>query len=258
MTMSLPLTWVFAVMGKVMKLAIWLREVGGSGTIGARVTTTRISGGAGRVRLARPSRSLRSGQRCRDPALASSGCRPPAPGQVAEAVVGRPGGLVCAGPAAAPGPPPAAAPDRLPADGAALARRSCQEALDVLALRSRAAAHGVGHPGAGGGNGTDNPGWGYRRIHGELTGLGYTLAPSAVWQILKEAGIDPAPRRAGQTWRAFSEAQAKTILAWTSPTSTRCSCAACMCCSSLSMAPGACNWRNHRPSHGRVGDPAGR
>jgi putative transposase len=59
----------------------------------------------------------------------------------------------------------------------------------------------------------DNPGWGYRRIHGELTGLGYTLAPSTVWQILKEAGIDPAPRRAGQTWRAFLEAQAKTILA---------------------------------------------
>ena len=59
----------------------------------------------------------------------------------------------------------------------------------------------------------DNPGWGYRRIHGELTGLGYKLAPSTVWQILKEAGIDPAPRRSGKTWRAFLQAQAKTILA---------------------------------------------
>ena len=59
----------------------------------------------------------------------------------------------------------------------------------------------------------DNPGWGYRRIHGELTGLGCTLAPSTVWQILKNAGIDPAPRRSGQAWRAFLEAQAKTILA---------------------------------------------
>jgi len=57
------------------------------------------------------------------------------------------------------------------------------------------------------------PGWGYRRIHGELTGLGYTLAPSTVWQILKDAGIDPAPRRSGQTWRAFLQAQATTILA---------------------------------------------
>jgi putative transposase len=59
----------------------------------------------------------------------------------------------------------------------------------------------------------DNPGWGYRRIHGELVGLGHRLAPSTVWQILKDAGIDPAPRRSGQTWKAFLDAQAKTILA---------------------------------------------
>ena len=59
----------------------------------------------------------------------------------------------------------------------------------------------------------DNPGWGYRRIHGELTGLGYKLAPSTVWQILKDADIDPAPTRSGQTWRAFLAGQAKAILA---------------------------------------------
>jgi len=59
----------------------------------------------------------------------------------------------------------------------------------------------------------DNPAWGYRRIHGELTGLGYMIAPSTVWQILKDAGIDPAPRRAGQAWHAFLAGQAKTILA---------------------------------------------
>jgi putative transposase len=59
----------------------------------------------------------------------------------------------------------------------------------------------------------DNPGWGYRRIHGELTGLGYKLAPSTVWQILKDAGINPAPTRSGQAWRMFLGAQPKTILA---------------------------------------------
>jgi hypothetical protein len=32
-------------------------------------------------------------------------------------------------------------------------------------------------------------GWGYRRIHGELAGLGHKLAPSTVWRIVKDAGI---------------------------------------------------------------------
>jgi putative transposase len=59
----------------------------------------------------------------------------------------------------------------------------------------------------------DNSAWGYRRIHGELTGLGHKVAPSTVWQILKDAGIDPAPQRAGQTWREFLAGQAKAILA---------------------------------------------
>ena len=60
----------------------------------------------------------------------------------------------------------------------------------------------------------ENPGWGYRRIHGELAGLGIKLAPSTVWEILKRAGIDPAPRRdAGPTWAAFLRSQAEAILA---------------------------------------------
>ena len=37
----------------------------------------------------------------------------------------------------------------------------------------------------------DNPTWGYRRICGELTGLGYKIAPSTIWEILKEAGSTP-------------------------------------------------------------------
>ena len=59
----------------------------------------------------------------------------------------------------------------------------------------------------------NNPGWGYRRIHGELAGLGHKLAPSTVWQLLEDAGIGPAPARSRETWRTFLEAQAETILA---------------------------------------------
>ena len=39
----------------------------------------------------------------------------------------------------------------------------------------------------------ENPLWGYRRIHGELTKLGVTVAQSTVWEILRAAGIDPVP-----------------------------------------------------------------
>src|SRR6185437_17075542 len=59
----------------------------------------------------------------------------------------------------------------------------------------------------------ENPLWGYRRIHGELTKLGVTIAPSTVYEILRAAGIGPAPRRSGPTWRQFLHAQAAGIVA---------------------------------------------
>ncbi|GAA2412431.1 hypothetical protein GCM10010191_22320 [Actinomadura vinacea] len=59
----------------------------------------------------------------------------------------------------------------------------------------------------------DNPTWGYRRICGDLGGLGYRVVPSTVWKILKDDGIDPAPLRAGPCWREFLAAQARTVLA---------------------------------------------
>jgi hypothetical protein len=39
------------------------------------------------------------------------------------------------------------------------------------------------------------------------------VAASTVWKILKDAGLDPAPRRSGPTWRQFLSAQAQAILA---------------------------------------------
>ena len=59
----------------------------------------------------------------------------------------------------------------------------------------------------------ENPGWGYRRIHGELAGLGVKVGASTAWEILKKAGIDPAPRRTGPTWPQFLRSQAEAILA---------------------------------------------
>ena len=59
----------------------------------------------------------------------------------------------------------------------------------------------------------ENPEWGYRRIHGELAGLGVNVAASTVWEILKANGIDPAPRRTGPTWSQFLRSQAEAILA---------------------------------------------
>jgi hypothetical protein len=59
----------------------------------------------------------------------------------------------------------------------------------------------------------ENPTWGHRRIQGELARLGHAIAASTVWEILHAAGIDPAPRRAGPTWREFLGAHAHAILA---------------------------------------------
>ena len=59
----------------------------------------------------------------------------------------------------------------------------------------------------------ENPSWGYRRIHGELLVLGIKVAASTVWEILRQAGIDPAPDRASTTWASFLRSQADALLA---------------------------------------------
>ena len=60
---------------------------------------------------------------------------------------------------------------------------------------------------------TENPTWGYRRVHGELHRLGHRVAASTVWKLLRDAGIDPTPNRTGPSWAQFLRSQAKAIIA---------------------------------------------
>ncbi|MDT5232135.1 MAG: putative transposase [Mycobacterium sp.] len=55
--------------------------------------------------------------------------------------------------------------------------------------------------------------WGHRRVYGELLNLGHNVSAATVWNILTAAGLDPAPRRSGPSWREFCRAQAHTMLA---------------------------------------------
>ena len=59
----------------------------------------------------------------------------------------------------------------------------------------------------------ENPRWGYQRIQGELLRLGVRVSATAIRTTLRRHGLDPAPRRASTTWRAFLRRQAAGILA---------------------------------------------
>ena len=59
----------------------------------------------------------------------------------------------------------------------------------------------------------ENPRWGYQRIKGELQHLGIRVSATTIRTMLRRHGLDPAPRRAATTWRAFLRQQATGIVA---------------------------------------------
>jgi putative transposase len=59
----------------------------------------------------------------------------------------------------------------------------------------------------------ENPHWGYKRIVGELKGLGISVSATSVRKVLLAAGLQPAPERTRCSWRAFLRAQAASVLA---------------------------------------------
>jgi transposase InsO family protein len=113
-----------------------------------------------------------------------------------------------------------------------LARSEASKDAEFLVLRQEVAVlrrlvrwHGT-YPRRGGRPATDspivllieqmareNPGWGYKRIQGELPGLGYRVGASTVRRILRRLRIPPAPRRCQATWRQFLRSRAPAMLA---------------------------------------------
>src|SRR6266508_5274102 len=104
---------------------------------------------------------------------------------------------------------------RDPGHAGAVAPGARSAQMDLSASASAGApAHRLGDQGADPAHGKgENPRWGCVRIKGELQGLGIIVSTTTIRAILRRAGLGPAPRRDGPTWRQFLSAQAKGIVA---------------------------------------------
>jgi putative transposase len=102
----------------------------------------------------------------------------------------------------------------------------------------------------------ENPRWGYQRINGELQQLGMQVSATTIRITLRRHGLDPAPRRAPTTWRAFLRQQAAGIVACEFFTVDTV-CGGCMCCSSSRSPPDASMSPASLPTRAAPGPPAG-
>jgi len=85
--------------------------------------------------------------------------------------------------------------------------------VDILAPDARATAARALAPRADRATRHGEPALGYKRIVGELKGLGISVSATSVRKVLLEAGLQPAPQRTHSSWRTFLRAQAASTLA---------------------------------------------
>jgi hypothetical protein len=182
-----------------------------SGMIAGRGSTTAVSDVPTSDGLAGTAGSRRTIEERGNPRATARGRRITPPDAQTATVLGGSGGVCSTDPVTVPSLPIAS--DRHPGHHLAVAPGSGEAALDSAPRPSkRRPPHPTRAASVVLWLAAENSSWGFRRIYGELAGLGYRVAASNVWLILKRTGIDPAPRRDGPTWRQFLRVQARGIL----------------------------------------------
>lgn len=174
--------------------------------------------------------------------------RAAASGEITAADLGRPGLPRRLHPSAIRRAPSPAVPDHHRPHALGLARRAGLEPLNLSAADTGTAACRPRHPPTRAGDGPRQPTWGYRRICSELTGLGYKIAPSTIWAILKSAGIDPAPLHTAASWKQFLSARPTRSPQSTSSMSTPSFSVGSMSCSSSSTTTAGFTWSASPPT----------